>query len=156
MNKDKVTGSEIVAKLGGKDLNQDGQIINLVICGNSKFYDYSWLENQLDDWVEEHAYPDMIIIGGASGVDYLAERWADNQNIPLAVYTEAWQSPRPDTEQDSGRPEAVATLAREMLENATHMLAFPGPESVWTKRMMEIANEYQIPVHAVSLPISGL
>ena len=127
MNKDKVTGSEIVAKLGGKDLNQDGQIINLVICGNSKFYDYSWLENQLDDWVEEHAYPDMIIIGGASGVDYLAERWADNQNIPLAVYTEAWQSPRPDTEQDSGRPEAVATLAREMLENATHMLAFPGP-----------------------------
>ena len=87
MNKDKVTGSEIVAKLGGKDLNQDGQIINLVICGNSKFYDYSWLENQLDDWVEEHAYPDMIIIGGASGVDYLAERWADNQNIPLAVYT---------------------------------------------------------------------
>tara|TARA_B100000927_G_scaffold282690_1_gene269635 strand:+ start:170 stop:640 length:471 start_codon:yes stop_codon:yes gene_type:complete len=156
MNKGKVTGSEIVAKLGGKDLNQDGQIINLVICGNSKFYDYSWLENQLDDWVEEHAYPDMIIIGGASGVDYLAERWADNQNIPLAVYTEAWQSPRPDTEQDSGRPEAVATLAREMLENATHMLAFPGPESVWTKRMIEIANEYRIPVHAVSLPISGL
>lgn len=156
MNKDKVTGSEIVAKLGGKDLNQDGQIINLVICGNSKFYDYSWLENQLDDWVEEHAYPDMIIIGGASGVDYLAERWADNQNIPLAVYTEAWQSPRPDTEQDSGRPEAVATLAREMLENATHMLAFPGPESVWTKRMIEIASECQIPVRAVSLPISGL
>ena len=86
-------GAEVVAELGGKDLNRDGQVINLVICGNSKFYDYSWLENQLDSWVELYAYPDMIIIGGASGVDYLAERWADNQNIPLAVYTEAWQSP---------------------------------------------------------------
>ena len=103
------SGAEVVAELGGKDLNKDGKIINLVICGNSKFYDYSWLEDQLDDWVNQHAYPDMIIIGGASGVDYLAERWADNQNIPLAVYTEAWQSPRPNTELDSGRPEAIAS-----------------------------------------------
>ena len=51
------SGAEIVAELGGRDLNRDGKIINLVICGNSKFYDYSWLEDQLDEWVEQHAYP---------------------------------------------------------------------------------------------------
>ena len=39
----------------------------------SKFYDYSWLENELDEWVEQHSYPDMIILGGASGVDFLAD-----------------------------------------------------------------------------------
>lgn len=150
------SGAQIVAELGGKDLNRDGKIINLVICGNSKFYDYSWLENQLDNWVELYTYPDMIIIGGASGVDYLAERWADNQNIPLAVYSEAWQSPRPNSELDSGRPEAVATLAKEMLEHATHMLAFPGPDSVWTKRMIDIADDLQIPVTRVDLPTEGL
>ena len=150
------SGAQIVAELGGKDLNKDGKIINLVICGNSKFYDYSWLENQLDNWVELYTYPDMIIIGGASGVDYLAERWADNQNIPLAVYSEAWQSPRPNSELDSGRPEAVATLAKEMLEHATHMLAFPGPDSVWTKRMIDIADDLQIPVTRVDLPTEGL
>ena len=150
------SGAQIVAELGGKDLNRDGKIINLVICGNSKFYDYSWLENQLDNWVELYPYPDMIIIGGASGVDYLAERWADNQNIPLAVYSEAWQSPRPNSELDSGRPEAVATLAKEMLEHATHMLAFPGPDSVWTKRMIDIADDLQIPVTRVDLPTEGL
>ena len=150
------SGAQVVAELGGKDLNRDGKIINLVICGNSKFYDYSWLENQLDNWVELHTYPDMIIIGGASGVDYLAERWSDNQNIPLAVYNEAWQSPRPNSELDSGRPEAVATLAKEMLEHATHMLAFPGPDSVWTKRMIEIAEGLQIPVTRVDLPTEGL
>ena len=150
------SGAEVVAELGGKDLNRDGKIINLVICGNSKFYDYSWLENQLDNWVDLHTYPDMIIIGGASGVDYLAERWADNQNIPLAVYSEAWQSPRPNSELDSGRPEAAATLAKEMLEHATHMLAFPGPDSVWTKRMIDIAESLQIPVTRVDLPTAGL
>ena len=150
------SGAQIVAELGGKDLNRDGKIINLVICGNSKFYDFSWLENQLDNWVELYTYPDMIIIGGASGVDYLAERWADNQNIPLAVYSEAWQSPRPNSELDSGRPEAVATLAKEMLEHATHMLAFPGPDSVWTKRMIDIADDLQIPVTRVDLPTEGL
>ena len=48
------SGAEVVAELGGKDLNKDGKIINLVICGNSKFYDYSWLEEQLDDWVYQH------------------------------------------------------------------------------------------------------
>ena len=150
-NSDK-TGAQIVAEFGGKDLNRDGKVINLVVCGNSKFYDYSWLEDELDEWVEQYAYPDMIIIGGASGVDYLAERWADNQNIPLAIYTEAWQSPRPNSEQDSGRPEAVATLAKEMLEHATHMLAFPGKDSVWTKRMINMANEYGVPVKQVLLP----
>ncbi|MED6338697.1 MAG: SLOG family protein [Candidatus Thermoplasmatota archaeon] len=150
------SGAQVVAELGGRDLNRDGKIINLVICGNSKFYDYSWLENQLDNWVELYTYPDMIIIGGASGVDYLAERWADNQNIPLAIYSEAWQSPRPNSELDSGRPEAVATLAKEMLEHATHMLAFPGPDSVWTKRMIDIAESLQIPVTRVDLPTEGL
>ena len=49
------SGAEVVAEFGGKDLNRDGKIINLVICGNSKFYDYSWIEDQLDEWVEQHA-----------------------------------------------------------------------------------------------------
>ncbi|MAR93803.1 MAG: hypothetical protein CMA45_01835 [Euryarchaeota archaeon] len=150
------TGAEIVAELGGKDLNRDGRVVNLVICGNSKFYDYSWLENQLDLWVEKHTYPDMIILGGASGVDFLAERWADNNNIPLAVYNEAWSKPRPDFAKDSGRPEAVSSLAKEMLTNATHMLAFPGPDSVWTKKMMEMGVQMNVPIACVELPTSGL
>jgi hypothetical protein len=153
MNK---TGAEVVAALAGKDLNKDGRIVNLVICGNSKFYDYSWLEDQLDQWVENNSYPDMIILGGASGVDFLAERWCDNNNIPLAVYNEAWIAPRPNSAADSGRPEATSTLGQEMLANATDMLAFPGPNSVWTKRMMEIGTQMGVPVTCVELPSNGL
>lgn len=104
------TGAEALDRLAGRDLNNDGRIVNLVICGNSKFYDYAWLENAIDEWVKYNAYPDLIILGGASGVDYLAERWADNNNIPLAVFTEAWSNPRPNQPNDSGRPEAEASL----------------------------------------------
>lgn len=146
------TGAEALDRLAGRDLNNDGRIVNLVICGNSKFYDYEWLENAIDEWVKYNAYPDLIILGGASGVDYLAERWADNNNIPLAVFTEAWSNPRPNKPNDSGRPEAEASLVDRMLERATHMLAFPGPESVWTKRMEDAAHKRLIPVVSVLLP----
>ncbi len=156
MMREHQTGAEALDRLAGIDLNKDGRIVNLIICGNSKFYDYSWLEEQLEQWVESNSYPDLIIIGGASGVDYLAERWANNNNIELAVFTEAWNAPRPNSAHDSGRPEAVATLARTMLERATHMLSFPGPDSIWTKRMEERAIEQGVPVTSVPLPVAGL
>ena len=72
------TGTNELARLGGKDLNNDGQIINLVVVGSSRYYDYSVIEEILDQWIELEGYPDIVIVGGASGVDYLAERWADN------------------------------------------------------------------------------
>lgn len=148
-----MTGEEALQTLAGRDLNNDGKVINLVICGNSKFYDYGFLEEELELWVRYNGYPDVVILGGASGVDYLAERWANNHNIPLAVFKEAWKVPRPNQAQDSGRPEAVADLGNRMLEHATHMLAFPGHNSVWTKRMEEMAKKANIPIVSVDLPI---
>ena len=43
-----------------------------------------------------------------------------------------------------------------MLERATHMLSFPGPDSIWTKRMEERAIEQGVPVTSVPLPVAGL
>ena len=60
MTESEETGAQVIAMLGGKDLNKDGIIVNLVICGNSRFYDYSWLEDELC-WYVEFVYPDMII-----------------------------------------------------------------------------------------------
>ena len=80
-------GQDTVERLGGRDLNLDGEIINLAIVGSSTFYDFMVFEEAVESWVEENGYPDMIIVGGASGVDYMAERWADNNSVPLAVFT---------------------------------------------------------------------
>jgi hypothetical protein len=149
----KKTGAEVLDELAGKDLNKSGLVVNLVICGNSKFYDYSWLEEQLENWVLYNEYPDLVILGGASGVDFIAERWADNNNIPIAVFSEAWATPRPNKSNDTGRPEAKASLAKKMLKRATHVLAFPGPDSVWTKRMEGIARAQGIPVASIPIPV---
>lgn len=145
------TGAEIIQNLAGKDLNRDGEIVNLVISGNSKFYDYSWFEDQMDVWLESNSHPDLIICGGASGVDYLAERWADNYAIKIAVFAEEWASPRTGLE-DKGRPEASPSLVEKMLKHATHVLALPGVTSKWTKVVVERANELGIPIMEIPTP----
>ena len=67
-------GQDVVERLGSRDLNYDGEIINLAIVGSSRYYDYSNFESLIDSWIEMNGYPDLIIVGGASGVDYMAER----------------------------------------------------------------------------------
>ena len=105
-------GSDVIGRLGGKDLNQDGRIINLVVVGSSRFYDYSIVEEAMDEWSADEAHPDLIITGGASGVDYLAERWADNNNIAFAVFSEEWNAPRVGLE-DGGRDAAPTSLTEQ-------------------------------------------
>ena len=104
--------------------------------------------------ISDKEKPDLIILGGASGVDYLAERWAGNYAIPLAIFNEAWNEPRKGF-QDHGRPEAPSDLSGRMLERATHLIAFPGPESKWTKVMVEHARMKGIPTAVVPVPVDG-
>ena len=148
------SGRQRLAELAGRDLNNDGVVINLVVCGHSKFYDAAFVEHELEMWIKYNGYPDVVILGGASGVDFLVERWATNNHVPVAVFTEAWEQPRPEHEEDSGRPEARHDLGTQMLEHATHLLAFPGPKSVWTRRMMEMGREAAIQVVAIELPVT--
>ena len=78
-------GQDVIKRLGSRDLNDDGEIINLAIVGSSRYYDYSNFESLIDSWIEMNGYPDLIIVGGASGVDYMAERWAVNNSIAIAL-----------------------------------------------------------------------
>ena len=143
-------GSDVIGRLGGKDLNQDGRIINLVVVGSSRFYDYSIVEEAMDEWSAEEAHPDLIITGGASGVDYLAERWADNSNIAYAVFSEEWNAPRAGLE-DGGRDAAPTSLTEQLLDAATHVLAFPSQTSKWTNVVIAMAEAMEIPVKIVPI-----
>ena len=143
-------GQDTVERLGSRDLNLDGEIINLAIVGSSRFYDFMVFEGVVESWVEENGYPDMIIVGGASGVDYMAERWADNNSVPLAVFTEEWSDPNRSLV-DRGRTEAANTLTEKILSGASHILAMPSPTSKWTRIVIEQATSRGIPtdVHEV-------
>lgn len=143
-------GTEVLGRLGGKDLNKDGRVVNLAIVGSSRFYDFSVVEEAIDDWAELEAHPDLVIVGGASGVDYLAERWADNNNVPIAVFSESWTAPRNGLE-DMGRGEAATSLTHQILESATHILAFPSPTSKWTRVIIEMARNQGIPLVVIEV-----
>tara|TARA_B100001029_G_scaffold128500_1_gene107528 strand:- start:1291 stop:1740 length:450 start_codon:yes stop_codon:yes gene_type:complete len=143
-------GSDVIGRLGGKDLNQDGRIINLVVVGSSRYYDYSIVEEAMDEWSADEAHPDLIITGGASGVDYLAERWADNNNIAYAVFSEEWNAPRAGLE-DGGRDAAPTSLTEQLLDAATHVLAFPSQTSKWTNVVIAMAEAMEIPVKIVPI-----
>ena len=52
-------GQDVVEKLGSRDLNNDGEIINLAIVGSSRYYDFESFENIIDSWVGINGYPDL-------------------------------------------------------------------------------------------------
>ena len=137
------TGQNVIESLGKKDLNQDGNIINLAIVGSSRFYDFQIFEELIENWVDDNGYPDLIIVGGASGVDYMAERWADNNSTPIAIFSEAWDDPN-RTLRDRGRSEAPNSLTEKILKSATDILAIPSPTSKWTRIVIEMAKEREM------------
>ena len=139
------TGQDKVDSLGKKDLNLDGNVINLAIVGSSRFYDFEVFENIIEDWVEVNGYPDLIIVGGASGVDYMAERWSDNNSIPIAIFTEEWGDNN-RTLKDRGRPEAPNTLTQKIISSATDILAIPSKTSKWTRIVIDMARDGKIPI----------
>lgn len=144
------SGQDVVDALGRKDLNLDGSVINLAVVGSSRFYDFEVFENAIEDWVEENGYPDLIVVGGASGVDYMAERWADNNSVPIAIFSEEWDDPKRGL-QDKGRAEAANSLTGKILESATHVLALPSSTSKWTRIVIDMATAQGMPttIHEV-------
>ena len=144
------SGQDVVDSLGRRDLNLDGSVINLAIVGSSRFYDFEIFEGAIENWVEENGYPDLIIVGGASGVDYMAERWADNNSVPIAVFSEEWDDPNRSLI-DKGRGEAPNTLTEKILGSSTHVLALPSPTSKWTRVVMELAQSDNVPLHVHEL-----
>jgi len=138
------SGQDTVERLGSQDLNRDGEIINLAIVGSSRFYDFMIFEGTVESWIDENGYPDMIIVGGASGVDYMAERWADNNSVPIAVFAEEWGNPTRSLV-DTGRAEAPNTLTEKILGGASHILAMPSPTSKWTRIVIDRASSMGIP-----------
>ena len=138
------SGQETVDRLGSLDLNLDGEVVNLAIVGSSSFYDFEVFEEIVEDWIGRYGYPDLVIVGGASGVDYMAERWTDANIIPIAVFSEEWDDPTRSLV-DRDRAEAPNTLTEKILYAATHVLAMPSPTSKWTRVVIDQAEDRRIP-----------
>ena len=80
----------------------------------------------------------------------MAERWADNSSIEIAVFTEEWSDPTRSLV-DTGRAEAPNTLTEKILKGASHILAMPSDTSKWTRIVIELAAERGIPTSIVEV-----
>jgi len=81
---------------------------------------------------------DILISGGCKGVDKLAEKWAEENDIEVEVYEADW-----DTYGRSAGPRRN----EEMAQNADALVAIWDGESRGTKNMIQMAMKYKIDIY---------
>jgi len=63
-------------------------MVKLGIVGYRDFNDYNKFKNIVEDYIEEVGKPEIIISGGAKGVDTMAEKYAKENKYQMKVYLE--------------------------------------------------------------------
>lgn len=116
--------------------------MNLIIAGCRDFTDRFIIYEGIDAFIEEYGTPDVIIEGGATGVDRIAGEYAREHNIPLQIFKADWNK--------YGRA-AGPIRNEEMARHGTHLLAFWDGKSKGTKNMIETAERYRINVRVRDL-----
>ncbi len=94
--------------------------MKLAIIGSRTFNDYEKMCDRTDKFIQSHGKPETIISGGATGADTLAERYAAQHNIPTEIYL---------PEYSKYGQQAPLERNTTIVEQCTHLLAFPTPES---------------------------
>ena len=107
--------------------------MKLIIAGCRDFNDEHIIYEGIDCFINEYGKPDLIIEGGASGVDRIAGDYARENDIPLMVFPADWNK--------YGRA-AGPIRNGEMAKHGTHLLAFWDGKSRGTKNMIETAKKH--------------
>ncbi len=64
--------------------------MKLIVAGPRDYFDAQKLYTALDEFVEEHGRPEIVIQGGAKGVDSLAHAWAIRSGLPVHTVKALW------------------------------------------------------------------
>jgi len=116
----------------------------LAIVGYRSFSDYNYFASCVDDYIAGNRSLKIIEIvsGGAKGVDQLAERYADEHQIPLRIYSAEWST--------YGKSAGLRRNA-QIVEHASHVLAFLHEKSRGTRNTIRLAQQAGKPVKIVAL-----
>lgn len=98
--------------------------MKVAVVGSRGFCDYEKLKSVLDAITDI----EMIISGGASGADSLAEKWARENNIPTCIYKPDWAK--------HGRS-AGFIRNRQIIESSDFCVAFWDGHSKGTKNSID-------------------
>lgn len=116
-------------------------MIKLAIVGSRDFTDYETFQQALAEFISEYGMPTSIISGGARGADSMAEKWSLEEDIPIVIYYPDWNT--------YGRA-AGPIRNSQIVNDATHMIAFPVGESRGTQDSIRKARAKRIPLKVIS------
>lgn len=100
--------------------------MRLIIAGSRGLGCYE-VEEAIETFLDSD--PDVVISGGARGVDLAGEQWAQERGIPIERHLAKW---------DLHGKAAGYRRNWDMAEFATHLLAIWDGESKGTKHMIDI------------------
>lgn len=120
--------------------------MKVAIVGCRDYNNYTYFKEKIEEWINEHGPIDSIVSGGATGVDTLAEKYADENNIKKIIY--------PVSEEEWHRlgfaagPIRNTKIINELLTspNHCHVIALPSKKSKGTYDTIRKANNKKIPV----------
>lgn len=69
--------------------------MKVLICGGRLFSDKNFFNMCMADFFRDNDI-DLIMQGGAEGVDYLVKRWAEIADIPIEDFDSDWEKYKPD------------------------------------------------------------
>ncbi len=105
--------------------HSNGRKVKLAIVGSRNYHNYEeFKQHILNMLIIENLSIEEIISGGAAGADKLAERLAAEYQIPLKVFEPDWKK--------YGRA-AGPLRNQQIIENCTHVIAFPSVQGKGTQ-----------------------
>ena len=119
-------------------------MIRLALVGSRRHNNYSIFEKHVKDWIAKNGKPDIIISGGADGLDSLARKFAREENYTFVEYLPDWKR--------FGK-RAGPIRNQLIVDDSTHMIAFPldGPGTADSINKMDIAKKPKMVVENMPL-----
>lgn len=115
-------------------------LLKLAIVGSRDFgktqEEKEIIYQKIAEFIYFFGFPDVIISGGAAGIDSLAEEYAKTHSIPTEIFPALWNI--------YGLSAGILRNSI-IVENATHVLAFPSVKGKGTQDTIKKAEKKGIP-----------
>jgi hypothetical protein len=112
--------------------------MKLALVGSRNYVNQKEFDEVVDAFVLKHGtLPEFVVFGGAKGADTLAEVWARKHKIPLKIFKPDWKA----------KGKAAGVLRNtDIVNECTHMIAFPAADGKGTQDSIKKAQAKNIPV----------
>ncbi len=111
------------------------------IVGSREWKEYSTFRAYMNNFLQ-HLEIDMVVSGGASGVDYMAYLWSIEKGITFVCHP-----PKPE----DGYPKKFFKRNLVIAEHCEQMIAFPKGKSTGTRHAIEMAKRLNRKVFVVEI-----